>query len=310
MNVLITGGCGYIGSYLAFKLTKIKKIKKIFIIDNLINGKKKFKCKKIKYKHLCFSNNKVKKIIITNKISQIYHLAAFIDNEESVLRPKKYWQNNYFKSVKFLNFCISANVKVFNFASSAAIYGSKTNKKVHENFKKKPLTPYGKTKLDFEKALIKSKKKIKFNIYRFFNVAGADPKNNFGPANKNYKHLLNVITNARDTFTINGNNYLTKDGTCIRDYVHIKDIIKILIKIPKLSYQNNILNVGSGIPSSVKEVYKKFCKYKFLKIINGSRRKGDNAYLVSDNRKLKKLVKIKFIQLDKIIKDLVDYKKL
>lgn len=307
MNIIVTGGCGYIGSYLVFNLLKKKIIKKIFVIDNFKNGQKIIKSDKVKYYKICFSSKKVKMLIKKEKIDQIYHLAAYIDNEESVYNPKKYWINNLYKSKKLLSYSLNF-VKIFNFASSAAVYGVKKNLCVKENYKTKPLTAYGKSKLFFEKELIKNKYKIKYNIFRFFNVAGADQENNFGPVNKNYKHLLNKLINAPRSFVINGNDYKTNDGTCVRDYIHIKDLIKIIIKISFYSKSNNILNVGSGIGSSVLKVCKLFTKLSPLKISFGPRRKGDNAYLISNNQKLKKKISIKFLSINKILKDLVKWK--
>lgn len=316
MNILITGGCGYIGYLLAIKF--IKKKHKVFVVDNMINGKKKIKSQNIKYYKFSYDNSKVKEIIKKNKIQNIYHLAGFIDSEESVFKPKKYFKNNVYRMERFLKLITSKMDQRINiyFASSAAVYGSPCIKKIKETQKCKPLSPYGYSKLLGEKLLQKfSKKNISYISFRFFNVAGADNKFNHGPENKNYKHLLNKIKNVKNNFVINGKNYHTKDGTCVRDFVHIKDVVDILIKSRNILLKKNknyILNLCSGKGSSVKQVvniYKKISKENF-KIQYGPRRKGDPEFLVGENKVIKNLFKHNFKNITQIIKDLVSWKNL
>ena len=316
MNILITGGCGYIGYFLAIKL--IKQNHKVFIVDNMINGKKKIKSKNVKYYKFSYDNSKIIKIINKNKIRNIYHLAAFIDSEESVFKPKKYFKNNFYRMEKFLKLIELKTDQKINiyFASSAAVYGATSKKKIKENQKCKPLSPYGYSKLLGEKLLNKfSKKNINYISFRFFNVAGADYKINHGPENKNYKHLLNKIKTVKKNFVINGNNYRTKDGTCVRDFVHIKDVVNILIKSRNILLKTNknyILNLCSGRGSSVKQVvsiYKKISKENF-KIQYGPRREGDPEFLVGENKVIKNLFNYNFKNITQIIQDLVIWKNL
>lgn len=316
MNILITGGCGYIGYLLAIKL--INKKHKVFVVDNMINGKKKIKSQNIKYYKFSYDNPKIMKIIKKNNIQNIYHLAGFIDSEESVFKPKKYFKNNVDRMEKFLKLITSRIVQKINifFASSAAVYGATSMKKIKETQKCKPLSPYGYSKLMGEKLLYKfSKKNISYISFRFFNVAGADHKINHGPENKNYKHLLNKIKNVKNNFVINGKNYHTKDGTCVRDFVHIKDVVDILIKSRNILLKKNknyILNLCSGKGSSVKQVvniYKKISKENF-KIQYGPRRKGDPEFLVGQNKAIKNLLNHNFKNITQIIKDLVSWKNL
>ena len=129
------------------------------------------------------------------------------------------------KFLKIISKNLNRNLRIY-FASSAA-YGITKNLKINEKSKCKPLSPYGSSKLLGEKLLDKfSNKRVKYIAFRFFNVAGADYKIKHGPENKNYKHLLNKIKDVKKEFVINGNNYKTKDGTCVRDFVHIKDVVK------------------------------------------------------------------------------------
>ncbi len=316
MNILVTGGCGYIGYFLSMKL--IKKNHKVFVVDNMINGKKKIKSQNIKYYKFSYDNSKVIKIINKNKIKNIYHLAGFIDSEESVLKPKKYYKNNVHRMERFLKLITSKIDQKINiyFASSAAVYGATSIKKIKETQKCKPISPYGYSKLLGEKLLHKfSKKNISYISFRFFNVAGADHKINHGPENKNYKHLLNKIQNVKNNFVINGKNYNTKDGTCVRDFVHIKDVVDILIKSRNILIKKNknyILNLCSGRGSSVQQVvniYKKISKENF-KIQHGPRRKGDPEFLVGENKLIKNLFKQNFKNITQIIRDLVSWKNL
>lgn len=315
MNILITGGCGYIGYYLVRKLVKNKH--KVFVVDNLVNGKKKFHSNLIKYYNFSFDNIKTVNLIKEKKITDIYHLAAYIDAEESIFKPKKYFINNVIKLDKFLRLLkLHNNKKIrFYFASSAAVYGLSKKIKINEDDKCKPVSPYGKSKLLGEKLIIKyASKNLQYIIFRFFNVAGADHKLNHGPENRNYKHLLNKIKDVSEKFIINGSNYKTRDKTCVRDFVHIKDLVTILTKsslLIKKNKNNLILNLCTGYGASVKHIvdtYKRLSRKKF-EIIYGPRRKGDPSSLIGDNKRINKLIKYNYKNIETIIRDIIKWKR-
>lgn len=312
-KILITGGAGYIGSATAQFF--LKKNFFVYIIDNFLTGKNFLNHKNCKYIKSDYYDKKTFKIIKDNNISTIIHLAGFIDSNESVFKPKKYLRNNYYNFKKFINRCEKLNVKKIIFSSSAAVYGNKKNFKLtSESSILKPISPYGKSKLLAEKFLIK--KNIKAVILRYFNVAGPTFEYKFNQNHKSYKHilkkLLEIETSKKKlhTFTINGSNYKTDDGTCVRDFIHVQDIAKINYIFSVNNFKKHlILNCGSSIPTSVKFLTTEFVKKskKKIKINVGPNREGDPAFLLSDNSKLKSYISIRLKGIKRILIDTFKY---
>lgn len=302
-KILITGGAGYIGSKVSHDL--IKRGYKVYIVDNLSTGFKRLIPKKAKF-FLCNILNKKKiiKIIIENNINIVMHFAASLSVEESEKNSKKYYKNNVLGTKNILEASVFCNIKYFIFSSTCAVYGNIKKKKVDENQILKPKSIYAKTKLECE-LLIKKyslKHNLCYSILRYFNVAGADLKNNIGCINNNgqlFKNLCLSIKNKNYKIKIYGNDYNTKDGTCIRDYIHLNDISKIhylSLKILKKNKKSFVINCGYGKGYSVCEIvnsFEKYVKKKFHKIFK-KRRAGDIAEISSDISKMKKILKIKF----------------
>lgn len=318
-NILITGGAGYIGSHTAEIL--IKNNKKVLIVDNLSTGFKKLIHKKAKFiKSDILNKNKIKKIIDKNKIDSIIHLAAVLSVGESEKNPKKYKKINVEGTKKLLEAIKDTEVKNIIFSSTCAVYKDGFTK-VTEKTKLGPTSVYGKTKLQCEK-LIKNfckKNKINYGILRYFNVAGASASGNIGQINKGdqlFKNLSIEVQKKRPVFKVYGTQYNTKDGTCIRDYIHVSDIsdihYKVLLKINKYK-SSTILNCGYGKGISVNDSIKEFKKYanKNLKIVRFPNRKGDMVKIIGDNSKLKKFIKWKpkFNNLSKIVKSCIIWEK-
>ena len=213
MNVLVTGGAGYIGSCVSQYL--IDRGHKVIIIDNLSTGLKNNIPKKCKfYKCNIQDTKKINKIFGENKIGIVMHFAAYIDNAESILRPKKYFKNNYNNGKIFFSNCIDNGVDKIIYSSTAAVYGNK-KKKINEKDILKPLTPYSSSKILLEKYLEKNKKKLSCVVLRYFNVVGADIKLRCGfNINKGNNLFLNLCRSvSKNTkFNINGKNYNSKDG--------------------------------------------------------------------------------------------------
>ena len=311
--ILITGGFGYLGTFITNLL--LKKNFKVVVVDNLINGKK-FNKKNLFFIKKDFSSKFVSNYIKKKKIKKIVHLAAYIDAEESTRLPRKYFRNNVIELEKFLVNIKNNKIEKFIFASSAAVYGNSKNK-IDEKFVTKPISPYGLSKLQGEKIVSFFSRKYNFSSYqiRFFNIAGADFKIGCGPLNYSYKHIFNILLRSKKFF-INGINYDTFDGTCIRDFVNVSDVSDIILKILKKKEHKKgckTFNCGSGIGTSVKSVVKAY-KEKIdnnLLIYNGKRRKGDPVSIVADNQKIKKFTNIKFKKsnLGTIIQEYNDWKK-
>ena len=319
-NVLVTGGAGYIGSHVTEIL--LKKYKKVFLIDNLSTGHRKLINKKAKFFKLdIHSKKKVKKIIDKYRIDSIIHLAANLIIGESQKKPKKYYRNNVLGTKKLLDACKNTTVKNFIFSSTAAIY-REGQYKVSEKSIIKPKSVYGKTKIKAEN-LIKNfakKNKINYGILRYFNIAGSSPSGKIGLINKNSDHLFKnfskELMKKRPKLKIYGINYKTKDGSCIRDFIHVSDIAEIhylvLEKINKLNI-SNILNCGYNKGTSVLEVANEFKRQSSKKIdlIYTKRRNNDLIKIIASNKKLKRFIKWKpkFNNLGKIVKSCIIWEK-
>jgi UDP-glucose 4-epimerase len=319
-NILVTGGAGYIGSKITADL--IKKKYKVFIIDNLSTGYKSLINKKATFlKSNIGAKKKIDSFIKKNKITSVIHCAASLDIEESERKPYKYFINNFINTKKLLEVCVKRGLKNFIFSSTCAVYGNVSGK-ISEKKKPKPISVYGKTKLKCEKLIKIFSKKYKFNygILRYFNVAGSDVKNKIGCINKNnqlIKNLSTSIVKKKNKIYIYGNNYNTKDKTCIRDYIYIEDLSKIHNKLLEtINNKNNsfLLNCGYGRGFSVLEVinsFEKLCKIKLKKIFL-PRRKGDIEQIYSDTKKIDKILKLKLNKknrLKKIIQSSIDWEK-
>jgi UDP-glucose 4-epimerase len=318
-NILITGGAGYIGSHITENLVKNKK--KVFIIDNLSTGYKKLINKKAKFFKINIQNTKkINKIIVKNKIDCIIHLAASLVIGVGEKNPKKYFKNNVLGTQSMLNACKETNVKNFIFSSTAAVYKDGLYR-VNENSKLKPKSVYGKTKLKAEKLIQNfcSIEKINYGILRYFNIVGASPTGMIGLINKSdhlFKNFSREIFKKKPFLKIYGTNYNTKDGSCIRDFIHVSDIaeihLKILEKIAR-SKKSKILNCGYSKGTSVLEVAKEFQKQSFKKIniIKLSRRSGDLGKIIASNDRLKKFInwKPKYNKLNVIVKSCLNWEK-
>ena len=319
-NILITGGAGYIGSHVTEIL--LKKNKKVFLIDNLSTGHRRLINKKAKFFKLNILNKKkVKSIIKKYNIDSIIHLAANLIIGEGQKFPKKYYKNNVLGTKKLLEACEKTNVKNFIFSSTAAIY-KEGQYKVSENSTIKPKSVYGKTKINAERIIIKFSKNnnINYGILRYFNIAGASTSGKIGLINKKSDHLfknfsIEIMKNI-PKLKIYGTDYKTKDGSCIRDFIHVSDIAEIhylvLEKINKLNI-SKILNCGYNKGTSVLEVAKEFKRQssKKVEIINSKKRKNDLIKIIASNNKLKRFIKWKpkFNNLSKIVKSSIIWEK-
>ena len=299
-KILVTGGAGYIGSKIVLDL--IKKKKKVVVIDNLSTGFKSLINKKSTFYKLDFSDPRIKKIIKKHDINTIIHCAASTSVIEANKNKKKYYSNNIFKTKELLKNIKDLKIEYFIYSSTCAVYGN-VKKIVNESTKLKPINYYGVTKLEAEKLVKKysKKNKFKFGILRYFNVAGADNRNKIGIYKNNGQLIKNIsrsLINDNKIVNIFGNNYSTKDGTCIRDFIHVNDISKIhLLALRKIesSKSNLILNCGYGKEYSILNIIKRFekiYKTKFKKNFL-PKRKGDIVKMVCDNRKLIKNLNFK-----------------
>ena len=320
-NILLTGGAGYIGSNVTNVL--IDNGFSVDVVDNLITGNKKL-INKNAFFHNCdiSDKEKIEKILKKKKFDLIMHFAGLIRVEESVKEPEMYNEFNYKKAKIFLETCFKNGLKKVIFSSTAAVYGSPDKLSVSEKDKLNPLNPYAKTKLKLENYLIKKSKseKISYIILRYFNVAGADEKLRSGLISNYSTHLIKILaevaTKKRERIIINGNDYDTKDGTPVRDFIHVSDLADIHLVSAKYLYKTNksdIFNCGYGKGFSVNEVINTFSKIlnRKIKFKIGPRRPGDSKHIVADPNKFKKILnwKPKFNDLEYIIKTAYEWEK-
>ena len=318
-NILITGGAGYIGSHISEVLIKNKK--KVFIIDNLSTGHKKLINKNTKFFKLdILKGKKLKDIILKNKIESVIHLAANLIIGEGEKNPEKYYKNNVLGTKSLLEACKKTTVKNFIFSSTAAIYKD-GQYKVNEKSIIKPKSVYGKTKIIAERNIISfcKKNKINYCILRYFNIAGSSPSGKIGLMNKSdhlFKNFSREIMKKNPILKIYGDNYDTKDGSCIRDFIHVSDIaeihFKVLQKISKFK-KSKILNCGYNKGISVLEVANEFKKQtpKKVKILITKPRKGDLVKIIASNIKLKRFINWtpKFNNLTTLVKSCLAWEK-
>ncbi len=300
MNILVTGGAGYIGSHVAKELRKEGFTP--IIIDNLSTGNRgavldeKLIVEDLKNKEA------IKKIIKENKIEGVMHFAGSIKVPESVIDPIKYYQNNTRNSLNLIEVCSELKVENFIFSSTAAVYGELENGFATEETEKSPINPYGRSKLMTEWMLedyAKSTDQFNYAAIRYFNVCGADPDGDIGQAFPEPFHLINIACEAasgkREKMAIFGTDYPTEDGTCIRDYIHVTDLARAHILALKFlinEKKSEVFNCGYGHGYSVREIVgsvKRVTEVDF-KVETSERRDGDPASLVAISSKLKTML--------------------
>ena len=318
-NILVTGGAGYIGSHIVEQLIKNKE--NVIILDNLVTGYKKLINKKAKFVKADIKNkSKIIEIIKDYNISSIIHLAAYLNVSEAENNKKKYYQNNIIGTKNLLEVCKNSNVENIIFSSSCSIYGD-VKGSINENRKANPQGYYAYTKYKSEELIKKFSKqsKFKYGILRYFNVAGASPSGKIGEIEKSHGHLIKNLAieslKKNPKIKIFGNDYSTKDGTCIRDYVHVSDLADVHIKGLKYLKDNQksfVLNCGYGKGYSVKQIVDIFKKIKkSVDVQYQKRRPGDIAQVYANTKKFKKILKWrpKFNNIKLIIQSAIKWEK-
>lgn len=318
-NILVTGGAGYIGSHIVEQLIKNKQ--SVIILDNLVTGYERLVNKKAKFIKADIKNkSKITKIIKDYNINSIIHLAAYLNVSEAEKKKRKYYTNNITGTKNLLEACKNSNVKNIIFSSSCSVYGN-VKGSVSENRKPNPQGYYGYTKFKGEELLKKLSLKynLRYGILRYFNVAGASNSGKIGEIETSHGHLIKNLAikslEKKPKVKIFGNDYQTKDGTCVRDYIHVSDLADIHIK--GLSYLNNnkkpfILNCGYGKGYSVQQIVNIFKKIKKgVGIQYQKRRPGDIAQVYANAKKFKKILrwKPKYNNIKLIIKSAIRWEK-
>ncbi len=295
-KILVTGGAGYIGSHTVRRL--LAKKHDVVIYDNLCNGHKASVPKEAKLivGDLCDAK-KLDSVFKENKFDAVIHFAAFIEAGESMKEPARFYRNNVVNTLNLLEAMTNNGVKKIIFSSTAALFGYPDLVPIKEDTKKCPINVYGQTKLMIEQMLsdFEMAYGLKYIALRYFNAAGADF--GIGEDHKPETHLIPLVLQAalgkRKEIKIFGTDYPTKDGTCVRDYIHVTDLADAhVLALDSLLKTNKSAqyNLGNGTGYSVKQIIEAARKITGhpINAIETERRPGDPSILIADSSKIEK----------------------
>ncbi|MEW6403453.1 MAG: UDP-glucose 4-epimerase GalE [Chloroflexota bacterium] len=294
MNILVTGGAGYIGSATAEALLKAGYL--VTVYDSLVTGHRGAVPEGARFVHADLGDEvTLAKTFDEGKFDAVMHFAAFIEAGESMKEPGKFFRNNFGNSLSLMEAAVRAGVKRFVFSSTAAVFQS-SDEPLTEDSALGPTNVYGQTKLMTEQALewYRSIHGLHFAALRYFNACGALPGR--GEAHQPESHLiprvLSVPLGKADSITIFGNDYPTHDGTCIRDYIHIADLVSAhVLALDALDEKDKLIyNLGSGHGYSVREVIEtaRAVTGQEISAVESPRRAGDSARLVASSEKIRR----------------------
>ncbi|EKD52965.1 MAG: hypothetical protein ACD_61C00186G0002 [uncultured bacterium] len=292
---LVVGGAGYIGGVCVEKL--IEQGDRVIVLDNLKTGHKE----NIHPEAIFYQGDKgdsalMDKIFKEHQIETVLDFAGLIQVGESVKEPSKYFENNFCQGVSLLDSMRRNGVDKIIFSSTAAVFGNPKTVPITEEAEKAPINPYGESKYFFEQAIKRYSEAygLSYTIFRYFNACGATERSKEEHVNES--HLIPLIFQSvkgeRPSISVFGTDYETPDGTCIRDYIHVEDLVSahlLAIKHMNVSSQNEF-NLGNGSGYSVKEVIAAVEKItgKKIPVIFTERREGDPARLIASAEKAKK----------------------
>ena len=297
MTILVTGGAGYIGSHMVHELTGAGE--RVVVLDNLTTG---FDWAVAQGAPLVIGDTgdqlRVAALIAEHRVDTIIHFAASIVVPDSVRDPLSYYRNNTVNTRALLEVAVNSGVRNFVFSSTAAVYGNPDKVPVDEDAPTRPMSPYGNSKLMTEAMLrdVGAAHGLRYMILRYFNVAGADPKQRTGQSTLGATHLIKVAVEtalgARPHIDVFGTDYATPDGTCVRDYIHVTDLA--LAHSAALAHlrrggESGVFNCGYGHGYSVLNVIdavKRVSGRDFPIRLSG-RRPGDPAAIVADAARMR-----------------------
>jgi len=313
MRILVTGGAGYIGSITS--KTLLDRGFEVVIFDNLERGHREAVDSRAKFVQGDLRNtDDLEKLFSDNKFDAIMHFAGLISVEESEKDPELYKENNVTGSKNLFDKALEKGVNKIIFSSTAAVYGNPQKIPIPEDHPKNPTSQYGRTKLEIEEYLAELYGKddsFSFVCLRYFNACGATPDGSMGEAHSPETHIIPLAIKAAQEgreFKLFGTDYDTPDGTCVRDYIHVLDLVEAhILALDKISNETGgyYYNVGTGRGFSNKEIIGKVKEVtgREVQIIEVGRRAGDADKLIADPSKINQELSFspKYSDIDTII---------
>ncbi len=297
MAVLVTGGLGYVGSHSVKQL--VERGEQVVALDNLLFGHKGAACGSEVVIGDIGDKELLRGIFSSHRIDAVMHFAALADVPESVADPRKYYDTNVARSLAMLDVMLEHDVKMMIFSSSAATFGEPKIVPIPEDHPKDPTNPYGRSKLMLEHILREYEHAygLRAISLRYFNASGADPSGTIGEDHKPEHHLIPIIVQAamgqREKVNVYGTDWPTRDGTCVRDYVHVTDLAQahlLALDALRKGHATAEYNLGNGSGYTVLEVIRMVEQVAGRKInsVSADRRPGDPAVLVASSEKIVK----------------------
>lgn len=296
MSILVTGGAGYIGSHTVRLLEKTGA--KVVVYDNLVTGHQAAVKNSVFVQGDIFDSERLTDTIKRYDISAVVHFAAYSLVGVSMVKPQEYYHNNVVGTLNLLDVMLENNVKQLVFSSTAAVYGEPEISPITEAVPKNPTNVYGRTKLVMENAMADYSRSYGLNYIalRYFNACGADTAGDIGEDHSPETHLIPLVLKACQGKTaglkIFGDDYPTKDGTCVRDYIHVNDLGQahvLALKALAEGHDSAVYNLGNGNGFTVKEVIEAAEAVTGLTVPKeiAPRRAGDPAILVASSQKIR-----------------------
>jgi UDP-glucose 4-epimerase len=314
MKILVTGGAGYIGSFMVDAL--VKRGDAVTVLDNLQRGHREMVNKGA---HLIVGDIRdtelLNSVFLEGRFDAILHFAGLISVEESTKNPEIYFENNVDGSRNLFETAVNNNVTNFIFSSTAAVYGNPRMIPIPEDHDKNPTSPYGESKLETEKKLLSlrnSHDSVSFACLRYFNASGGAVNGEMGEMHNPETHIIPLAIKAAvngQSFKLFGVDYDTPDGTCLRDYIHVLDLVQAhLLALDHITNNKGAYyyNVGTGIGVSNKEIVEMVRKVSGLdlNVLEADRRSGDADRLIADPSRIKNELGFspKFSDIETIVK--------